>query len=183
MNRQIGFLVDLNKCIGCRSCEMACQNEQRLGAASHRRVTSLADKQENVFAFLSMSCNHCLNPACIAACPNKCFKKRRDGIVVHNPLKCNACASCIGSCPFGAPHFNPGTGKIAKCNFCMERLAKKLKPACVAACITEALQTIDLSGPQNKNFAKVLPNLKMAYFTNPAVRFIIPQPTTCYWRN
>lgn len=183
MPKQIGFLIDLNKCIGCKGCEMACQNEYRLGDGHRRKIITLAGQQESVFGFLSMACNHCANPACIAVCPNQCFKKRRDGIVLHNPLNCSGCTSCVGACPFGTPQLSQKTGKVDKCNFCVERLDKGLKPACVAACIPEALQMLDLSKPSTADYAEALPGFRMVRITNPSVRFILPQATKCYWRN
>lgn len=161
---------------------MACKNEHRLGDVHRRRITSLTDQQENIFAFFSMACNHCANPACLAVCPQQCFKKRRDGIVLHDSMNCIDCKSCIGACPFAAPQYNYETGKIDKCNFCVDRLDNDLEPACVSACISEALKVIDLSDPSSNQYSKVISGYKMARFTNPSVRFISPNQTECSWR-
>lgn len=182
MDKQLGFFMDLNRCIGCHSCEVACRVEHRLEKFRHRRVLTLANAKENVFAFLSMSCNHCQNPACLAVCPQKCFKKRRDGIVIHEPLKCNGCASCVGACPFGSPQINPQTGKVSKCNFCTQRLGQGLKPACVSACPTEALQIIDIKEALAAHYVQALPGLDMARITKPSVRFKLPQVPVNFWR-
>lgn len=178
---QLGFLMNLKRCIGCRGCEMACTNENRLGEV-HRRTVSKIDNKETENVFLSMSCNHCANPACIAVCPNHCFKKRRDGIVIHNHKDCVGCKSCIGACPFNAPKFNPINNKIDKCNMCVERLDKGLKPACVAACISEALQSVNIVDDKKGISQEWIPGIKMAKFTNPSVTFIPPMKVKCYWR-
>lgn len=182
MDKQLGFLMDLYRCIGCHSCATACRNEHRLGNFRHRRVLTLANEKENVFTFLSMSCNHCQNPACLAVCPQKCFKKRRDGVVIHAPLKCNGCGSCVGACPFGAPRINPQTGKVSKCNLCPQRLTQGLKPACVSACPTEALQVINLKEPPADRYVQAVPGLDLARITKPSVRFNLPQAPINFWR-
>jgi len=178
--KQFGFVIDLSKCIGCRGCEMACQSEHHLFDTRRRKIIPLANHQESVFSYLSMSCNHCANPACISVCPNRCFQKRRDGIVLHNPQKCDGCKSCVGACPFGAPVYNQKTGKIDKCNLCIDRLDQGLEPTCISSCISKALQVINLSDSDN-NFSKAIPGIKMARFTNPSVRFILPTDTKCFW--
>ncbi|OEF95828.1 4Fe-4S dicluster domain-containing protein [Desulfuribacillus alkaliarsenatis] len=181
MKKQLGFLMNLQKCIGCHGCEMACQNEHRLQDHKRRNVTSLGER-ENVIGFLSMSCNHCVNPACMAICPNKCFKKRRDGIVSHDASRCSGCKSCIGACPFNAPKFNALTGKIDKCNMCINRQQASLLPACVSACIPKALVHVDIPSMENE-YSKLPVGIKMAQFTEPSVRFILPEKPKRYLAN
>ncbi|MEW5786177.1 MAG: 4Fe-4S dicluster domain-containing protein, partial [Bacillota bacterium] len=102
MAEQLGFLINLDRCIGCHSCEFACKNDKQLNDFAYRRVLNLK-KQENVFAYLSMACNHCANPQCIRVCPEKCYRKLRNGVVLHDPAKCDGCQSCTGACPFRVP--------------------------------------------------------------------------------
>lgn len=182
MSRQLGFLMDLQKCIGCKGCAMACKNENGLGDTDWRRVMVLTEHPQNFFGFLSMACNHCANPACMRECPKGCFKKRRDGIVLHDPSRCTGCKSCIGACPYRVPQFNPLTGKVSKCNLCFTRLEKGLKPACVEACIPEALQLIDLEGPLPENSQEALPGYFSVRLTRPSVRFILPGSNIRFWR-
>ncbi len=98
-------------------------------------------------------CNHCYNPACVRVCPTKATFKRSDGIVLMDMHRCIGCRFCMAACPFGARSFNwldprkflkeedqnpefptRMKGVVEKCNFCAERLAKGLIPACVEAC-------------------------------------------------
>lgn len=183
MSKQLGFLMDLDKCLGCRGCAMACQNEKSQGQIPRRKVITLARTPENFFGFLSMACNHCANPACIRECPQGCFKKRRDGIVVHDPLRCISCKTCTGACPFQIPKINPFTNKVEKCDFCFERQDKGLKPACIEACIPQALTLIDLSKPLPETYQKELPGFLNIKLTRPAVRFILPKNRKAYWAN
>ena len=152
----IGVLVDTTRCIGCRSCEVACAEEHDLyvadikndSALEHLRNTS--EKQWTVVnrfetekgeVFVKKQCMHCWQPACTAACLTNAMYKTKDGPVTWDGDKCMGCRFCMVSCPFEIPKFeyhewNP---KIQKCNMCYERLQKGKKPACVEACPTDAL--------------------------------------------
>lgn len=183
VRKQLGFKMNLQRCIGCRGCEMACRNENELTENNRRTVHTLNNPQDHVMVYLSMACNHCENPACITACPELYYKKRRDGIVVHDPTACIGCKSCIGACPFGAPKYNHITKKVDKCNMCVDRLEEGLHPACVSACMMGALKLTDLSKEKMATQDKWYSGIPMANFTNPSVRFVIPkgQPT-CHVR-
>lgn len=183
MTKQLGFLMNLDKCLGCRGCAMACQNERPHQTIAYRRITKLESHPQSFFGFLSMACNHCVYPACIRACPQGCFKKRRDGIVVHNPLRCTGCHTCTGACPFQVPRINPVTKKVEKCDFCLHRQEKGLKPACVEACIVNALKIINLSEELPEHYQADLPGFMALKLTKPATRFILPETQTVhrYW--
>lgn len=180
MSKQLGFLIDLNRCIGCHSCEFACKNENRLEEISFRKVLDLR-KRANLFAHLSLACNHCANPQCIRVCPKKCYRKQRNGIVLYSNAQCEGCKSCIGACPFKVPQYNPITKKVSKCNLCSQRIANGREPACVSACISEALQIIDFSKPLPENSRKTIPHFSFIPLTNPSVRFLLPDDTECFW--
>jgi len=106
-------------------------------------------------------CNHCTDPPCVKYCPTKATWKREDGIVMIDYHRCIGCRYCMAGCPYGARSFNwreprpfvdeinPAfptrtRGVVEKCNFCAERLAKGLPPACVEACPEKALIFGDL---------------------------------------
>lgn len=180
MNRQIGFLLDLNRCIGCHSCEFSCKNRNQLNDFSYRKVLDLSQRG-NAFSFMSLACNHCANPQCIRVCPKKCYHKLRNGIVLHKPVDCEGCRSCMGACPFEVPKYNPSIKKISKCNFCDSRIREGMQPACIGACITEALQLIDLSEQSPDNYCKNIPDYPIALFTNPSVRFILSKINRRSW--
>lgn len=111
-------------------------------------------------------CNHCSNPPCVRVCPTKATFKRKDGIVMMDYHRCIGCRFCMAACPFGARSFNwedprpfiknknldfptRTKGVVEKCNFCAERLAKGLKPACVEAS-NGALVFGDLQNPDSE---------------------------------
>lgn len=180
MEKRLGFLIDLGRCVGCRGCEIACINENRLQQVQYRRVTKIGN-ETSLTGFLSLSCNHCVNPECIRVCKSKCFQKRRDGVVLQNPQRCDGCRSCVGACPFQIPKLNPRTKKAGKCNFCADRVRQGLEPACVSACVVSALRVIDLNQPE-PDWRETLSMFPIVQFTQPSLRFIPPRSPLCSWR-
>lgn len=180
MKAQLGFLVDIDKCIGCHSCEMACKSRNQLDPEIRwRKVYPMAGTAfvPPERSFLSLACNHCEKPECLRVCPVRAYTKREDGIVVHNKERCIGCKMCIMGCPYQVPQYNSITKKVEKCNFCMERLDQGLNPYCVDGCISDAITVIDLktfdefSGVERET--KGFPNPKI---TNPSVRFVPHKP-------
>jgi len=116
-------------------------------------------------------CNQCSNPPCVRVCPTRStYKREEDGIVMMDYHRCIGCRFCMAACPFGARSFNwrdprpfiedmnpdyptRTKGVVEKCNFCEERLAKGLLPACVEATQQDgsnALAFGDLNDPDSK---------------------------------
>lgn len=135
MTKQYGFLIDIKRCYGCKTCSMACKSEnQTPHGVLWRRVREYETDSPNSEGFISMSCNHCDDPQCMKVCPADTYHKRPDGIVVQDHEKCIGCRMCIMACPYNAPVFDPQEGKTSKCNMCAERLDEGLPPRCVASC-------------------------------------------------
>ncbi len=159
-----GVLVDLSRCIGCRSCEAACNREQGLPAPhiafddqsvfeqEHRRrpdqnAYTVVNKYDSLLwehpLFRKIQCNHCLEPACLTACFVNAYTKTPEGAVVYNADVCVGCRTCMIACPFSIPAFRYDSAfspRIMKCIFCYDtRLSKGRPPACVEACPMEAL--------------------------------------------
>jgi Fe-S-cluster-containing dehydrogenase component/DMSO reductase anchor subunit len=141
---QYRFHFDMRKCIGCKCCVVAC-NEQNGNPASinWRRVGEL----EGGFfpgatrAFLSMGCNHCLEPTCLAGCPVDAYSKDPiTGIVHHSADACIGCQYCTWNCSYGVPQYNAERGVVGKCDMCHGRLELGQTPACVAACPEGAIE-------------------------------------------
>ena len=146
---QLGFYVDMDRCVGCHSCAVACKAynhlpPQTLGATGPhwRRIVSI---ESGVFpapslTSMSLSCAHCGQPACLGVCPTKAISKRpEDGVVLVDATKCIGCRACLAACPFGVPQFGDD-GKMQKCNFCLDRLAQGQEPVCVGTCPAGALR-------------------------------------------
>ena len=171
-----GFLLDLDRCVGCGACVIACRIENRWGGATPwRRVLSL--NQRRVPAgptyFLSLACHHCESPACVKACPSRAYEQREDGVVLHLEDRCLGCRYCEMACPFGAPRYSSETGVVSKCHLCHHRLDGGEPPACVAACPTEALSLLE--GQESVGDRSGLPGFTDPADCRPRIRFRSPR--------
>ncbi len=89
-----------------------------------------------VFNYVPRICNHCLNPACVAACPSGAiYKRSEDGIVLVNEDKCRAWRMCVAACPYKKVYYNWSTGKSEKCILCFPRIETGQAPACAHSCV------------------------------------------------
>jgi Fe-S-cluster-containing dehydrogenase component len=139
---------NLDRCIGCLSCEIYCKENKRLPEGPRLcQIVSLGrrtlrDLPRETYVYLG--CFHCENPVCVAACPTGAMQKRvADGIVHVDPDLCVGCKACMVACPWGAAQWEPRAEKAVKCDLCMDRLAKGLKPVCVSVCTTQCLSLTD----------------------------------------
>lgn len=163
----MGFLFNVDYCIGCKACEIACRNENNTqGNIRWRRVSKLASG-----SYLTISCNHCNSPECFRVCPENAFTKRHDGIIMIDSNFCNGCMLCVNACPYGAPQFDIETQKVSKCQMCYPRQDVGLSPACVEACTTYALSLINLEEFHNPNAIPTIEGFPDIRLTQPSIAF------------
>jgi anaerobic dimethyl sulfoxide reductase subunit B (iron-sulfur subunit) len=145
---QLGFYVDTRYCIACKTCQIACKdkNNLRVGQLFRHVTTFEGGKFPNPWIYhVSMSCNHCADPPCVANCPTGAlYKRESDGLVLQDKDKCIGCRYCMWSCPYDAISFNEEEGTIGKCDACEDLLAQGQEPACVASCNMRVLHFGDL---------------------------------------
>jgi len=137
------ILVDINRCYGCHSCEVACKQENNLPIGiKWIRVVTVGPREIDGklrMDFFPTFCKHCGKPKCMDVCPEKAIIKRPDGIVLVKEELCIGCQQCIDVCPARAIQYNEEKGTVEKCNLCHDRIDKGLKPACVISCPAGAL--------------------------------------------
>lgn len=148
-----GFIFDINKCVACQACVVACQIEnidlevlvsEELWAQQvpWREVITHNDFHHPdlpVFSF-SMACNHCEEAPCMRNCPALAYSRDKDfGAVMHQAEACIGCQYCTWVCPYDAPKYNPFKGVVEKCTLCVNRLLEGRKTACATSCPTGAL--------------------------------------------
>jgi DMSO reductase iron-sulfur subunit len=142
MAKQYGFYIELDRCIDCNGCEVACKSWY--GIEPGPRWMRVLETWQGTFpdvtlTFFPMACLHCAEPACVEACPNGAISKRpEDGIVVVDRNKCKGARKCLFACPYDVPQYGKD-GIMQMCNLCLNRLEKGLEPACVASCPTNAI--------------------------------------------
>jgi formate dehydrogenase iron-sulfur subunit len=113
---QYRFHFDMTKCIGCKCCVVAC-NEQNGNPPDifWRRVGEVEGGvyPETLRHYLSIGCNHCLEPTCMTGCPVDAYSKDGvTGIVRHNADTCIGCQYCTWNCSYGVPQFNAERGVV-----------------------------------------------------------------------
>jgi formate dehydrogenase iron-sulfur subunit len=178
--------IDTTTCIGCKACEVACQQWNDLAPVATQQTGSYQtmpelhaqfwnlirfreQDTEGGFAWLMRKdqCMHCEEPGCLAACPAPgAIVQYENGIVDVNPTACIGCGYCLTGCPFNVPKFEAAGGnKMAKCTLCVDRVGASLEPACVKACPTGCLQFGTKDAMVARGHARV-EQLKTAGFVN-----------------
>ena len=143
-NEKMGFYFDQKSCIGCRTCQAACKDKNDLPLGILFR--SVRDFEVGNFPNVGTyhyagTCNHCMNPACVAGCPSGAmYVDEADGTVQHDYSKCIDCQYCVENCPYGVPQFIEDLGVVHKCDACKTLRANGEQPACVASCPMRALE-------------------------------------------
>jgi len=178
---QYRFHFDATACVGCHCCEVAC-NEQNNNDADvkWRRV---GEMEGGVFPevsqlFNSMSCNHCIDPACLNGCPTESYIKFDNGIVFHDDDVCIGCQYCTWNCPYEVPVMNYDRGIVTKCHMCSDKLEVGETPACVQACPAGAIEIEVVNKEEwiKNDMAKdgVAPHLPDINITKPTTRYTLP---------
>ena len=140
-----GMVVDLNRCVGCQTCTIACKhhNDTPPGVQWRRVLDVEQGEYPNVERlFLVTGCQHCAEPPCVPVCPTGATRQRADGLVTMDYDTCIGCGYCAVACPyqartiaherewyFGAPSrqeervfHEERVGVASKCTFCVDKI-------------------------------------------------------------
>jgi molybdopterin-containing oxidoreductase family iron-sulfur binding subunit len=169
--------IDLRKCIGCHACSVACKSNNNLptGKWYNRVETDGGEYRDTArgtypydltLGWIPITCQHCSNPACKAVCPVEAIIQREDGIIVQDNEVCIGCQLCVTACPYEVRFFNEEAPeyfvdfplgdwdaskhiekKVEKCTFCVNRIDRGGKPACMELCLGRARYWGDLDDP------------------------------------
>ena len=176
---QYRFAFAMDACVGCHSCEAACAEQNGLPpGTAWRRVGEIEGGEfpHTRRLHLSMSCNHCLEPACLIGCPTDAYVKLGNGVVAHRADECIGCQYCTWNCPYSVPVFQPDRRIVTKCDMCLPRLEQGLEPACVVACPTRAIsvETVDVAAWREDHAAGDAPLLPSSDLTLSTTRYVVP---------
>ena len=171
----------MTKCIGCKCCVVACNEQNGNPAAINwRRVGEVeGGYYPNTQRYhLSMGCNHCLEPSCLIGCPVEAYTKDPvTGVVIHSAEACIGCQYCTWNCSYGVPQYNPERGVVGKCDLCHNRLADGMAPACVAACPEGAIavEIVNTAEWRGNYLAANAPGLPSADDSISTTRITLPE--------
>ena len=184
MAKQLAMVVEVDRCIGCHGCKVACKFEHDIGPGTSRVNTytmgPVGDFPHLSMYFMTVHCQQCSEPACAAVCPTgACFKSEEDGVVRVDPSLCIGCQSCLRACPYHANRFDSDRRVADKCDLCAALREEGKEPACVHNCPGGALHCGDLADPESEVSRLLAENpdhvfaLKDETGCQPAGRFIL----------
>ncbi len=179
---RLGFYFDSTACIGCRTCQIACKDKNRLDVGvTFRNVKTFQTgsyPKPSVFHY-SASCNHCAEAKCVQGCPTGAMHFGEDGTVQHDKNMCIGCKYCVMNCPYSVPKYIEEKNVVGKCDSCKDLRADGKNPACVDACLMRCLDFGDLDELKKKygtDMVNEIPILPSANKTNPS---LLIKPKSC----
>ena len=145
---QYAIITDLNRCVGCLACTVACKavNNVPVGAFWIKTLRvgpnpiegGSGDWPDVEMYFLPIQCQHCADPECVKVCPTGASHKAADGTVQIDKSKCIGCQCCAMSCPYNVRYLNEEERVVEKCTLCEQKIAQGELPQCVAQCGSRA---------------------------------------------
>jgi Fe-S-cluster-containing dehydrogenase component len=175
------MVIDLDKCIGCYACEVACkmENDVDLGVYYTRVLTvgPTGDYPKLEQYHMTGICQSCKEPPCVAACPTGASYINDNGVILIDKARCIGCRECQQACPYGARSYNARAKVTEKCTLCSHLTDGN--PACVKNCCTKARSVGDVEDP-NSDVSKLLKAVGAANVhsvfdagNDPSVRYIL----------
>ena len=138
-----GFIFDMNRCVGCQACVIACQIENHAVQSEPWRAVNTFNSFQHPhlpFFYFSLACNHCEVPLCLENCPASAYTVDEiTHTIDHHADRCIGCRYCTWACPYDAPKYIRAAGVVEKCTLCKERVIDGRKPNCANLCPTGAL--------------------------------------------
>jgi Fe-S-cluster-containing dehydrogenase component len=178
--KKLGLVIDLDICVGCHACAVACKEWNTGGGAgpltdfmpygaepdgvwfNRIHAFEIGEGAEGRTVYFPKSCLHCDDAPCVTVCPTGAsFKRAEDGIVLVDEDLCIGCKLCSWACPYGAREYDDDAGVMRKCTLCVDRIynetldASERVPACVSCCPVSARSFGDLADPASAVSAKV----------------------------
>lgn len=153
--KQFTFVVDVDRCIGCKGCQVACKMENSVALGEGRnKVCTIGPNgtyPDLELYFLPTMCQQCENPSCVQACPTgACCKGEGDGVILVDQDRCVGCGSCRRACPYQMIRSSRELRTADKCTLCAQLRQAGDTPACVRNCSGGALHYGDINDPSSQ---------------------------------
>jgi carbon-monoxide dehydrogenase iron sulfur subunit len=149
-------VIDAGRCVACGRCELACavahsRTKDLFGAVTEpvpprARITVV----ERGGIPIPLTCIHCDDPPCAAACPSGAIERRESGEVILDEGRCVGCGACAVACHLGVPILRSDGRAYIKCDLCVGRTSAGLIPACAEACKVGAITFRDEKGIKDR---------------------------------
>ncbi len=174
------MVIDLDKCIGCEACILACiyENDVPYNAGQRTSMNRIVtgDYPDVSVHYMHRICQHCENPPCVHVCPTGASFRREDGTVLIDHDICIGCKYCMVACPYLARYIHPQRRTPDKCTWCDHRIDRGELPACVETCPTQARIFGDLDDLESEVAQIIRSNeafpIGAEYGTRPRVHYI-----------
>lgn len=182
--KQYTFVIDCDRCIGCKGCQVACKLENTVALGQGRNKVCTVGPHGSYpnlqMYFLTTMCQQCENPTCVQVCPTgACYKDEEDGVIKIDRSLCIGCGSCSRACPYDCINMNKELRVMDKCTLCAQLREVGETPACVRNCSGSALHYGDINDPDSE-VSKLLAETDPAHIhtlrdegNGPTVRYIL----------
>lgn len=179
-NVRYGFVINMDRCIGCNACTISCKSFYGLEPSINRRFVRAVEETlvgEAKRCYISTACNHCDEPACAKACPTGAYTKLENGIVKHNPDRCIGCKMCATACPYSVPQFDTVKKKMDKCSMCSDLLEVGEESICMQSCPMEAIAIVDMNKVDQSKYVDRVNGFVNPDITKSSTLFRLPNAT------
>lgn len=153
--KKMTFVVEVDRCIGCKGCQASCKMTNNVGLGSNRMSVKTIENGKNypetAKYFIPIMCQQCEEPACVEVCPTgACYISDGDNGILIDESLCIGCKSCNRECPYEVNTFNEELRVMDKCTMCVDEREAGETPACVKNCCGGALHVGDINDPDSE---------------------------------
>lgn len=191
-----GMLLNLDRCIGCYACVVACKMCHGTRPGVNYNAVNTVEYGEGASAqrrYILTMCMHCDDAPCAAVCPTGATYKTAEGPVVIDYDKCIGCGACVDACPYGqrylvvddetsyegsvAPYEEESSERLKvaeKCTFCYDRVKEGMAPMCTVHCPGQSRIFGDVDDPES-DISKAIAEKNAVHIEGTSIWYVVPE--------